>query len=158
MELKFTYVPLGKPASAYTLADGWEEVGVYVQGYCVESGGFRTFRKDRVLDYLSGHEGLGNPRPAPPPKPRKGASGGPEIVFTGFAAAQKTHLQQLAAEKGMVVRKGVTVGLTYLCAGPTAGPSKLKDAREQGCIICSQAQLYQLWETGELPDDEPECL
>lgn len=156
--LVFTYIAPGKEVARYTLNDGWQEIGVYVQGYCPEAKGFRSFRKDRVVDYLSGHDGLGNPRPSPPPPVKKLKDNGPEIAFTGFPAAQKTHLQQKASDMGMIVRQDVTVGLSYLCAGPTAGPTKLAKARAKGCIICSQAQLFVLWETGELPDDEPEVL
>ncbi|WP_338616482.1 hypothetical protein [Pigmentiphaga sp. CHJ604] len=131
----------------------WEEVGYYLKCY-EESGAVRTFRKDRVVQYLNGIEAqLVEPSPPPPPRPQsdRAREDRPQIVFTGFAQAIRDQLEHLADAGGLDVRKSVTQGLMFLCGGPNAGPKKLEKAMAQRVYILDEAQFQALLETGELP-------
>lgn len=155
--LRFIYKAVDQDPAAF-IVENWHEEGVYIKGYCRNLGP-RTFRKDRVIEYLDSCALLlKDPHTPPPKKLNKHEPTGPEIVFTGFPAVQKALLQKKAVEHGMVVRQNVTQGLDYLCGGPTAGQAKVQKAKLQNVIICDQAQLFLLWETGELPDEPPEFL
>lgn len=153
MELSFIYQSPGRDEKHYCVA-AWQEVGHYIQGIDTDSGSFKTFRKDRVLSYLNNGESLlDKPFSSPPPKVSKAANHGPEILFTGFKAADRAELENAAGAAGMKVCKTVTNGLSYLCAGYNAGPTKVCAAREKHVFIISQSQFINLIETGELPDD-----
>ncbi|CAJ0700458.1 hypothetical protein LMG18102_03224 [Ralstonia mannitolilytica] len=160
--LEFLYQNQKGERKEYSLTD-WEEVGHYIEGICVRARAFRTFRKDRVIQYLYGCDSLlRNPRPSGPPPVRVANSAGMEragerleILFTGFPSAQRAELEQRAADAGLHVCKTVTQGLHFLCVGPNAGPSKIRKSRERGSYIVSYEQLLALLETGELPDEEP---
>jgi hypothetical protein len=67
-----------------------------------------------------------------------------EILFTGFPKAQRADLEQLAEDYGMTVRKSVTQGLDYLCAGATAGPAKLSQAMDAGVTIIDSDDFLNL--------------
>lgn len=166
--MKFIYQKYQGELTEYELMN-WSEDGNYIQGVCVRSNAFKTFRKDRVSSYLEGSDALlkvpyvlGEPRipvrrervsevsrsEQPPP-------GVPQILFTGFPAAQRADMEATAADAGLYVRKnGVTRDLTFLCIGPNAGPAKIKRAREQGTYIVPATHFNALIETGELPDEE----
>jgi hypothetical protein len=58
-----------------------------------------------------------------------------EILFTGFSKERRRELEDQAQIFDMVVRKNVTQGLTHLCAGPNAGPTKLEQAAAAGVQI-----------------------
>ncbi len=153
MELSFIYQAPGRDEKQYDLFN-WKEVGHYVQGIDTESRSFKTFLKCRVLSYLNDGESLlDQPFTDSPPKLDKVAKRGPEILFTGFKAADRAELESKAIEVGMKVCQSVTKGLTYLCAGYNAGPAKVCAAREQHVYIISQSQFMNLIETGELPDE-----
>ena len=133
----------------------WTERGHYITGFSEEDGGPRTFLKFRVLEYLDGSEAaLAQPHmpPPPAPAPRATPDSRPQILFTGFAQAQRAQLEAQANEAGMKVVKTVTNGLALLCCGPTAGPKKLHDAQARGSITLSEAAFQRLCETGEVPD------
>lgn len=166
--MKFIYQKYRGEFAEYELKS-WTENGNYIQGVCVRSNTYKTFRKDRVSSYLDGSDALLNApyvtgearipvrresalrinRSEPPPP------GVPQILFTGFPAAQRAEMEAAATEAGLYVRKsGVTRGLTFLCIGPNAGPTKVKQAREQGTYIVPATHFGVLIETGELPDEE----
>ncbi|MBP6894314.1 MAG: hypothetical protein KBC94_07820 [Pseudacidovorax sp.] len=133
----------------------WSEVGHYVEGFDQRAGKFCTFRKDRVVEYLDDAASLlATPRSSPPPKVRQATlkDERPQILFTGFAAVQRAHLEGLADAGGLRVVKTVTAALVFLCAGPTAGPAKVAKSRAQGVYIVREPELHSLIETGELPD------
>lgn len=138
----------------------WKESGYYIQGFSVDDEGIRTFRKDRVLEYLNGSDAyLLSPYESAPPKPirEKTASGRPaptcpQIAFTGFAALKRAALEAMSEDTGLQVCKSVTLGLSYLCIGPNAGPAKVEKARSQRVYIIDESQFYSLIETGEVPD------
>lgn len=58
-----------------------------------------------------------------------------EILFTGFKQDRRRELEAMAEASGMVVRKSVTQNLSYVCAGPNAGPAKLAEATDAGVMI-----------------------
>ena len=133
----------------------WAEVGHYIEGHDHTAGKFCTFRKDRVVEYLDGAAArLAAPHSSPPPRIRsqQPLDQRPHILFTGFPAVQRAHLEAQCEPAGLRVVKTVTVGLAFLCAGPTAGPSKVAKARAQGTYIVREPELHALLETGELPD------
>ena len=135
----------------------WVEEGHYLRGYDLTVAGPRTFRKDRIVDYFDGSDAfLSSPIGIQPPRLHKGPGKPPDerpqIVFTGFAAAQRAHLEKLSDAAGLSVVKSVTVGLVFLCAGPNAGPKKIEKARRQHVYIVREPELMALLETGELPD------
>lgn len=150
----------------------WSETTMHLQGR-TESDTFpKTYRKDRILEVLEGSELLLNdaapPSPKAPPKPsafdmaaaaavmttgqqRQVPGGKNQILFTGFAAAQRADLEQQAAEYGMSVMKTAGKSLTFLCYGYNAGPAKVIKAQEAGAFIIDSEQFAHLLETGELP-------
>jgi len=67
-----------------------------------------------------------------------------EILFTGFSKERTAELEEQAAIFDLVVRKNVTKGLKYLCAGPNAGPAKLAKAEAAGVEIMDESEFVQL--------------
>ncbi|MDC7699571.1 BRCT domain-containing protein [Vogesella indigofera] len=146
--IEFVYQGPSSEPSSRRLTD-WKESGKYIVGFCEVAGAVRTFRKDRVVQYGEGvAEFLQEPCPAPPPKAIKQ----PEILFTGFTAAERFELELFASEAGMKVVKSATQHLAYLCGGPNAGPTKVDKARKNGAWILDRDSLNALVETGELPE------
>ena len=134
----------------------WAEAGHYIKGHDATKGRVLTFRKDRVQEYLDGSELLVKSVTAePPPRPMRGAARDlrPQMLFTGFGAAQRAELEEKADVHGLSVVQTVTKGLVFLCCGPNAGPAKVDKSRAQGVYIVTELQLHPLLETGELPDD-----
>lgn len=82
-----------------------------------------------------------------PPKREKGL----QVCFTGFSDAEKAELVVLAKGAGMSVVTKVTVDLFMLCAGPTPGAAKIKQATAQQAPIVSREQLEDFIHTGEWP-------
>lgn len=72
------------------------------------------------------------------------AAPGVEILFTGFTRSQRQDLEEMAEAAGMIVRKSVTKGLTYLCTGPNAGPAKLAQAADAGASIIDHDDFVDL--------------
>lgn len=143
--------------------EAWSEEGHYVVGHDVLADGpVRTFRKDRIVEYLGGCEKiLVTPFAGPPPKLVREAAGGggsapkpelPQILFTGFPAKTRAEFEAASAAAGLEVVKSVTQRLTFLCAGPNAGPTKLAKARIQGVYIVTDNDLPAFLESGVLPD------
>lgn len=133
----------------------WKESGFYIHE--IRDGKiFRTFRKDRIIEYVAGGEAhLAEPFAAPPPK-LSARDDKLQILFTGFPKVQRAVLEAKAAAHGLHVCKSVTNGLMFLCGGPNAGPAKLEKARSQHVYIIKQHQFLQFVETGELPDEDSE--
>ena len=153
--LEFLYTNSGGETKRRTL-DNWVEEGHYIVGNDTSAkGALRTFRKDRVSEYLNGAESLlATPFAGPPPKiePAAPEESKPEILFTGFGAKVRTELEASSATAGLKVMKTVTQKLAFLCAGPNAGPSKVTKARVLGTFIVTEQQLPELLESGVLPD------
>lgn len=150
--LRFTYQTAEGTVAEWNLTR-WSENTRYLQGRTESDSIPRTFRKDRVIEYLEGMEHLlGDAAPAAPePAPKAPVDQRPQILFTGFRQPDRTRLELLADEKGLRVVKTATEQLAILCGGYNAGPTKLDSARERGAFIVSEEQLLRLFETGEIP-------
>lgn len=133
----------------------WKESGKYVSGFSARDDQYRTFRKDRIIEYLADAASvLLQPYIEPPPP----VSAKPDILFTGFPKARRAELEALATVAGMRVRKTVTKDLIFLCCGPNAGPIKVEGAREKGAFILFDESFLGMLETGELVDAEQYLL
>lgn len=157
--LRFIYCNAEGEVSERTLAQ-WFEAGHYVKGHDVAKGRVLTFRKDRVREYLDGSESLlKGPSATPPPKPARHAppESRPQMLFTGYGAAQRNALEAQASAAGLAIVKTVTKSLTFLACGPTAGPAKIDKARAQGVYIVADQHLQALLQTGELLDELPDA-
>jgi DNA polymerase III subunit epsilon len=77
-----------------------------------------------------------------------------QICFTGFSSSDKERLGQLATDRGLDVVKTITQSLSYLVAGPNAGPVKLKNAREKNVLIMNEEQYVKFLIDGEVPNIE----
>lgn len=130
---------------------------VYLQGFCTEANGFRTYRKDRILEIIEdgkiSEERLEYYRLInPPPMPSAKSLHLLDICFTGFKSDDKKRLKELAENAGFIIRSTVSKNLNFLCCGYNAGPMKIEKAREQGAVAITEEQLIKLIETGEIPD------
>ena len=135
----------------------------YYQGICRFEGKLKTFRKDRVLEMLSG---LGDSQErldyhiknGPPVEEVQSRltnkEGKIEVCFTGFKKSDKDRLSSLAQECDMFVRSSVTKRLDFLCCGYNAGPTKIENARHQGVVILTEYQFTELLEIGEIPEQQ----
>lgn len=131
----------------------WTENSRYLQGRTESDSLPRTFRKDRVLDYLEGNDQLlfDLALPAPEPTPRAEPDSRPQILFTGFKAGERQSLECKAADHGFRVMKTPGRALAVLCIGYNAGPKKVEAAREAGAFIVTEEQFEHLLITGEVP-------
>ncbi len=131
----------------------WSENTRYIQGRGADDSLPRTYRKDRIVEYLDGGEHLlyekAPPAPAPAPKaePDKRA----QILFTGFKAGERAALEAMATEHGFRVMKTAGNALAVLCIGANAGPAKVEAARAAGAFIVTESELQHLVLTGEIP-------
>jgi NAD-dependent DNA ligase len=132
----------------------WKENSVHIQGHSEGDTFYRTFRKDRVIEYFSSSEYLkfDNAPLAPVIISIDPADVRGEILFTGFLAADRLKLEALAEKKGLRVVKTPTKALAFLCTGKTAGWTKVKAASEKGAFILTEAQLLEVFETGDVSD------
>ncbi|RYE00575.1 MAG: hypothetical protein EOP50_03550 [Sphingobacteriales bacterium] len=134
----------------------WTEAGHYLKVYPGD-GRVLTFRKDRVLEYIGGCERLVKvPLGVAPPTLRRAARPGSDdtalqILFTGFAKADRVRLEKQAGDAGLQVTQTVTKFLTFLCAGPNAGPAKVERSMKLNAFIFDEHQFAQFTQTGELP-------
>jgi NAD-dependent DNA ligase len=135
----------------------------YIIAVGVDGGPPKTFRKDRVLEDVASIDDPGVAKkvegyqrryaiiPNASREQWTNRQQKPEICFTGFRANEKAILMQHAEERGFFVRASVSGSLKFLVCGDTAGPSKMKSAREQGAFILGRDDYYRLAATGELP-------
>lgn len=148
----------------------WSENSLYIQGRAADESFPKTFRKDRIIEFLFGEEfllkDLAPPAPVHKLKPsylaakaahssndssRQLSQGANTILFTGFYAAQRAELEEVARQSGMTVMKSSGKSLSFLCYGFNAGPSKVAKAQEAGSFIIDSDQFLHLIRTGELP-------
>ena len=132
----------------------------HIQCFCLTAEALRTFRKDRILEYLENQEQISERlayhianKPEPATKRNTNTTGSLEVCFTGFNKADKEQLTALAESKNMCVRISVTTNLHFLCCGYNAGPGKIKKSRRQGVIILTENQFRLMLETGEIPEE-----
>ncbi|QEA39467.1 hypothetical protein FGL86_10530 [Pistricoccus aurantiacus] len=128
----------------------WDNDSTYIEGFCHRAGDIRTFRRDRIVEFLEGEELLGPEFEEVDPKPKSSVPS-MEILFTGFSAEEREELEADAQDAGLQVRKTVTKNLGFVCAGPRAGSTKLSRARAQGCMILNEDEFQQMLATGEVP-------
>lgn len=150
-ELSFSYLD-SKGHVTERLLTHWRETSVYIQGRSESDNFYRTFRKDRVIEYFLGAEYLALDKAPPPPSysPKLPVDVRGQILFTGFKSETRAVLEALAAANGLRVVKTPTRELAFLCAGYNAGWTKVKAAVEKGAFILSEAQLVAMLETGEV--------
>jgi NAD-dependent DNA ligase len=138
------------------------ESGEHFQAVCLKARALRTFRKDRVLEYIENESEIdqrlafhieNNPEPAP--RRYQNSLNKLEVCFTGFPGSEKVRLKEYAESAGLYVRTSVTKKLTILCYGnmERAGPSKMDKARRQGVIVLSLPQFETMLNTGEIPEE-----
>ncbi|PXX79135.1 hypothetical protein [Rivihabitans pingtungensis] len=139
--------------------------GLCFQGLCLSRRATRTFRLDRVqgdiTSEISGEvqepwawardlakpkskPAPGKPAPQTTPAPAPAAELVGEVLFTGFARAERDALEQLADAHRWRVRKSITKNLTVLVAGPRAGEAKLAQARAAGVQVMDRGAFELL--------------
>lgn len=132
----------------------------YIQALCHSAQALRTFRKDRILEYISDINKVelklqfhieNSPPPSNPIK--RNPEKKPEVCFTGFKKDDKQRLISLAESAGLYIRPSVTSKLSILCCGYNAGPAKMEKARHQGVMVLSESQFELLLKTGEVPEE-----
>lgn len=136
LPLRFSYQDAKGESREWTLIR-WSENTRYIQGRTATDSLPRTFRKDRIQAYLEGHDQLLFDRapPAPEPAPQAQPDTRPQILFTGFKAADRAQLEAMAAENGFRVVKTVTNLLAVLCIGYNAGPARSKRLGRRGPLL-----------------------
>ncbi len=158
--LRFAYVNAQGEVSQRELSQ-WQESGHYIRGHCISGNAVKTFRKDRVQQYLDGCDSLlVDPYAPPPPKPAPEApqESRPQILFTGFAKAERATFEAQAAAAGLTVVSTITKNLTFLACGGNAGPAKVRKARQQGVFIVPGPSLQALIAFGELCDESEQYI
>ncbi len=164
--LKFNYRDAKGRISLRALVQ-WTEKSTHIQGRTDEDTFPKTYRKDRVIEYLQGQDLLLNDAapPAPKPKPldiaiaatatrpdpKPTIDGQSQIVFTGFNAFIREELEQIAEDFGLRVMKTPGKYLTFLCYGDNAGPAKVEKALAAGAFIIDSEEFLSMIQTGELP-------
>lgn len=154
--LKFDYEDAKGNVSTREVSQ-WKDDGWLLAGICSSDNRRKTFRRDRIQVV---HEGEGSLKPISMPqhfveraiRPTTKRSDSLEILFTGFAKARRAELEAAAVESGMRVCKTVTMGLAFVCGGPTAGPTKLRNAQAKGVPVLDEVDFLKLLETGEMPE------
>lgn len=150
--IKFSYRDAEGRESVRILTH-WSENSRYIQGRGEADSLPRTYRKDRVVEYLEGADQLqyDNAPPAPEPAPRAAPDQRAQILFTGFKAAERAALEMQAEQGGFRVMKTAGKSLAVLCIGGNAGPTKVEAARAAGAFIVTEHELHHLINTGEVP-------
>lgn len=169
--IKFSYRDAKGDVSQRELIQ-WSENSAYIQGRSAGDSFPKTFRKDPIVEILLGAELLLNdaappaptllPKPRPAtvavsaaashhPQPKTPPGGINQVLFTGFAAAHRTELEQKAMDSGLKVMSTPGKSLTFLCYGDNAGPTKVAKAQEAGAFIIDAEQFLSMITTGEMP-------
>lgn len=127
----------------------------YLEGYCHARKEARTFRTDRIRGSLTDMDSgelipvkrllskvrertnmTFKPEAATRPAATQAKEWQTAVLFTGFAAARRSELEELAYAAGWDVRSTVGSTLDYLVIGSRAGQSKVAKAEELGvCVI-----------------------
>ncbi|MCV4012575.1 BRCT domain-containing protein [Pseudomonas aeruginosa] len=130
----------------------WRETSRYIQGRSASESLPKTYRKDRILQFFEGdHLLLGaDAPPSPEPAPKAMPDMRPQILFTGFKAADKDRLGAVASEQGFRVMKTVGKSISIICIGKNAGPTKVESAQGYGAFVLTEEQFFHLCRTGEV--------
>ncbi|HCI2469083.1 TPA: hypothetical protein NOT17_003818 [Pseudomonas aeruginosa] len=150
--LTFLYRDVTGVETTRSLVTG-RETSRYIQGRSATESLPKTYRKDRILQFLEGdHLLLGaDAPPSPEPAPKSMPDMRPQILFTGFKAADKDRLGAVASEQGFRVMKTVGKSLSMICIGKNAGPTKVESAQGYGAFVLTEEQFFHLCRTGEVP-------
>lgn len=146
--LKFEYQNARGEQYEWELVN-WVEEDDYIRGVAIPGLGYRTFRKDRVIQFLPSDQILTRRSPGKPRPPEK-TERPFEICFTGFDVPERPYLEALATECKMLVRTRVTKNLDFLVTGDEPGPVKLKEATDKGVIILDTEGFFRMIQTGEI--------
>lgn len=154
--VRFVYEDAKGKVSTREVAQ-WAEDGWQLKGLCSSDSRFKTFRRNRIVAVLSDPNPLVVIQPPVHLAPQQNpstiiSSPSLEILFTGFPKARRAELEGYACKAGMRLRKTVSKELSFVCAGPNAGPTKLRKAQSQGVAVLDEADLVWLLETGEMPE------
>lgn len=138
----------------------------HFSGMDIETDKYRTFRKDRVVEYFDNTEDVLDRYPVEEFKISGGGNktfgintNNPdkllEVCFTGFKKADKERLTALALENNLYVAKDVTVNLGILVCGYNAGPKKIERAVNSAMKveIMDETEFLHFLETGEVQAD-----
>lgn len=170
-EIEFDYVD-ARGKRSHRRVDVNAVDGEYLEGFCHEALATRTFVIGRVRgqvtdvstgemlpakkwaalarrDPLNGEVTMDGERKRADEDEDDGSDTEPsevaiEILFTGFPKAQRAELEELADLRGWKVVKSVTVGLTYLCTGPNAGPAKIEQAGDVGADVIDLGEFLDM--------------
>lgn len=132
----------------------WRETSRYIQGRSATESLPKTYRKDRILQFFEGDHlllGADAPPSPEPAAPKAMPDMRPQILFTGFKAADKDRLGAVASEQGFRVMKTVGKSLSIICIGKNAGPTKVESAQGYGAFVLTEEQFFNLCRTGEVP-------
>lgn len=129
----------------------------YLEGHCHARKAERTFRTDRIRGSLTDMDsgevvsvkrllaevrGRSNmayrPEAAAKPVSTQTKEWQTAVLFTGFTAAKRDELEELAYAAGWDVRSTVGSTLDYLVTGPRAGSSKVAKAEELGVSVIDE--------------------
>lgn len=129
----------------------------YLEGHCHARNAERTFRTDRIRGSLTdmdsgevvpvkrllaevrGRSSMAyRPEAAAKPVSTHTKEWQTAVLFTGFTAAKRDELEELAYAAGWDVRSTVGSTLDYLVTGPRAGSSKVAQAEELGVSVIDE--------------------
>lgn len=129
----------------------------YLEGHCHARKAERTFRTDRIRGSLTdmdsgevvpvkrllaevrGRSSMAyRPEAAAKPVSTHTKEWQTAVLFTGFTAAKRDELEELAYAAGWDVRSTVGSTLDYLVTGPRAGSSKVAQAEELGVSVIDE--------------------
>ncbi|NWO55012.1 BRCT domain-containing protein [Chromohalobacter israelensis] len=135
----------------------WVDDGWQLKGICSSDSRFKTFRRDRIVEVLTDPGllvAIQRPAHLAPQQDPSTITSSPslEILFTGFPKARRAALEEYASEAGMRLRKTVSKELSFVCAGPNAGSTKLRKAQGQCVAVLDESDFLWLLGTGELPE------
>ncbi len=134
----------------------------YFSGRTLDTNEYRTFKKERVIQYDNDSESIIAKQPI---EEVKAFDGNPlafiksynpnqlfEVCFTGFKKADKTRLIEIAKNNNMYIASDVTTNLGILVCGYNAGPKKIERALNSARTveIMDEAEFLHFIETGEV--------
>ena len=161
MKINIIYKNASNVISAREI-DVIHEDDTYIDAMCYASGQIKTFRRDRILETVSEHDSQATREKVEQYQKNckiiqhvsheqwMNREKKPEVCFTGFKSKDKAKLIKHAEENGFFVRTSVSTSLSFLVCGETAGPAKVKNARQQGVLLLNKDAYLHLAATGEI--------
>lgn len=144
--LRFTYEDRFGNITDRELSWWRDEGDRIIGGDLTRDGEERTFIKHNIINFHNSTPELSEAIIEQQP-----AADQMEICFTGFDSGRKKLLEGVANGAGMKVRTKVTKNLDFLvCGDEGAGPSKVKQAKNQSVNILDEEGFFRLIQTGEI--------